>query len=536
MDLLYLFTSYLFFISTLINLLNWLYRLQTDGFHIAFFSNWIKKTDNKKRTLYILILSIFGLIGYIPVILFENLLTAYHLLITCIFLINIIIFLQDIIEYRFRLPTISVRVFTISIVTLISVWLLYFIPLTDSFFWMLIIDRILVFIILFLILIFSFPNEIYTDIKIERVRKLKASFPDLKIMLFIGGNTAEISFNLTAQLLATKIQITKSPKTLLGINDIAQFMLKNINNNVQVCLIGVNNINNKEMRAIGELLHPQLIVTDNKIEKLSLSDLTDIIAEEGILICNINNINVNQQAIRELNYLKTKKIELVLYQTESNLQNYNHILRNYSLIISANNVVSMRKSTTYNLNWDDKIYKIRTRLIGDENIQGLLASIIVAKNSGLNLKEILAIIPLLRSVKGHLTVRILTNRSTLVDNSCGLSVSSLYSSIAYMRIFSGKKTLILSSIFDLEDMALKNISYPLEEIAATCNLLLVLDTTTYKIAKRVISQLDSNCRVQFKKIYKINNFLQKETAGRHNVTVLTGKRTNMFWGGRLKYY
>src|SRR5258706_2224428 len=88
---------------------------------------------------------------------------------------------------QFKRPTRTVKAYAIIFLTLLSVAILYLLPLTNVSLWLLLLDRLTVMIIALFVFFFAFPTEIYTDITIQKARKKIAAQKNLLIIAISGS-------------------------------------------------------------------------------------------------------------------------------------------------------------------------------------------------------------------------------------------------------------------------------------------------------------------------------------------------------------
>jgi hypothetical protein len=142
MEVLFVFASCLFFLWVLRELFFWVFVWQANEYRQDRFFYFLKNRIKKIRETDILffLLKFLVVFFYIFVIFNDGLINLYQYIIIALFILQAYLVLQDIYHNQIKKPRLDFRANSIIVLTIVTVFLLFAIPLTDRFFWLLLID------------------------------------------------------------------------------------------------------------------------------------------------------------------------------------------------------------------------------------------------------------------------------------------------------------------------------------------------------------------------------------------------------------
>jgi UDP-N-acetylmuramoyl-tripeptide--D-alanyl-D-alanine ligase len=281
------------------------------------------------------------------------------------------------------------------------------------------------------------PFEIYKKNKIktqtkEKIKQLK----NLKVIGITGsyGKTSVKEF--LYQILKTKYKVLKTPEsynTLLGVAKVADLELDS-GYEYFICEMGAYKIG--EIKEICNMVNPQygIITGINKQHLETFGSLANIIKGKFELIDAIPQngfavVNADSGSIL------------------SNLKKYNKKIITYGF---SDKKFSAEKinGNEFVLILDGKKYTAKTKLVGNANLQNILAAATMAFSLGLSDKQIVSAIAEIKSVSHRLEI-IETENMTIIDDSYNSNVNGFKEAVSLLKTFNGPKVFVTPGIVDL---------------------------------------------------------------------------------------
>src|SRR6185503_13719570 len=182
MDVLFVFASCLFFLWVLRELFFWVFVWQANEYRQDRFFYFLRNRLKKAKLLNILfiILKSSILFSYVYVIFNDNFLTLYQYVIIGLFVLQAYLVLRDTYRNQIKKPLLDFRANSIIVLTIATIFLLFAIPLTDRFFWLLLLMQQFS---LWSFFLFYFSYFQLRFITIGKLRKQEEEFVVTKIYL-----------------------------------------------------------------------------------------------------------------------------------------------------------------------------------------------------------------------------------------------------------------------------------------------------------------------------------------------------------------
>lgn len=528
MDILLIIVSIFFIIRIISNLFYWVNRIQVYGYNINnFIKDYLLIRKNTWLNLWLLIKLII-LIIFIPTIFNEGLLFTYHLLVVFIFLFDFFILIENIKTNRSILPYVSIKSFLLIFLSWLIVLLLFFNPIIDFYFWLLIIDKLLLVIIFVFWIGLFFPFEIYDNVKIRHLKIKINKLKDLKIILISGNLRTELVASYIYQLISKKQKVFSIDNTINEGN-----VVEKINNILteQTTLIINKDISKKEEISIfSELLKPNIIIFNN------------------LLSNSIKNSLLQKKLQMNLELLKVfPKVELKLISVFSNkvIRSYinfrsHHEPRNkkstYCFFGISNKVDSEDKSvnsmlvesyiinktsTSFIVKYDNEKHRFKAPLIGIDNVLSLLPALIIAKKLKFTINDLKNVISCIIPMNGYMLPYHFTNKAILIDYSKAKSIKEVESAVEYMKLYKGKKILVLTSITDFLDFTEEDVYKLMNKISVVCDNCVILDKKSYIWINNNLKKITKYNIVTNNEITK----LIKQLSNKEDIIIFIGDKT-----------
>lgn len=299
---------------------------------------------------------------------------------------------------------------------------------------------------LFLILasFFLLPFDIYKKNKIkEMTRKKLSSYPKLKIIGITGsyGKTSVKEF--LYQILKTEHTVLKTPESYNTPYGIAKVVDLELDDSYEyfICEMGAYRMG--EIKEICDMVNPQYgiltgineqhLETFGSLENTTKGkfELIDALPKNGFGVINNDNPHIKN------NYQKYDK-KLFLYGITDQK-------------FSLKNLKHTASGTEFTLVLDGKDYPAHTKLLGNPNLQNILAAATMAFLLGMEPQSITNAIADLKPVPHRLEIIKVNHLLTVIDDAYNSNVNGFKEAIALLSSFKEQKILFTPGIVDLGD-------------------------------------------------------------------------------------
>ena len=529
MSLLYVVIGVPFFIWIARNILFWTSLWQIKEYRFDRVLIHLRETKQGRSLIFskLLIIKLLAISLYIFVILNSKLLLPYQYLIGIIFLLEFYLVLREIFLNIYKVPVLTLKSLSILVSAFSVILLLFFVPLMEGFFWILILDRLAVLLLMAFVFLFSFPTEIYRDFIIEKAIKKIKSKKDLLVIGITGSYGKSSTKDYVSQILENNFNVLKTEGTNNTPIGIANTILSGLNKNTKIFVVEMGAYKKGEISQMCEIVHPKIgILTAVSGQHLSLFKTTQNVMDAKYEL--IKSLPPNGFALFNGNdknayflYNRTKKKKL-LYKVNKSI-----VLSDGKSGIFAFNVVVGKKHLDFDVVLRKKIISgLRAPLIGEHNIEDILPGIYIADYLGMTSSEIkksvLSLCPLKK------TMNLYENLSgvSLVDDTFNASPDAVLAAIDYMKIFSKKRILVLQPMIELG----KNAAYEhwrvAKEISQICDYLLLTNKNFNDPILKGVEESDGNCIIKMGNSQYLAEFIKKN-ARKGDVIVFEGKESGL---------
>ncbi len=393
MDILLLITNILFIIVIVKRLLFSAWILHESKYRI---DQLLPALRSQKYTRTQNLLTVFRLIGFIlfiPVVLYDNVFTFYHLLVAIIFLCDSVFFINEIKDIRQKISLLKFKEFIIVIPTVLAILFLYSNPLIETFFWLLILERFTLFIYFFFALAFSFPLEIYEDLQIEKTKLKRKTIHHLQIIAITGDYKNHTS-NFVKMIFQISNQTINISNKLSSLVEISQFMDQVIQNNTTLSVLNLYLHDKDNFIKAAELIRPNVFVSINSFNKRKIKphvlpkeyEIADSLTRENLFICDVSGAISKTQINSFLKKIKNISAKPILYYIDQTNLDLANIFN--SRIVYCSEIEHDDYRVTFKLNIQKKSYFMQIPLIYKDQLTYLIPAIIIAYYSGFSLKDI----------------------------------------------------------------------------------------------------------------------------------------------------
>lgn len=277
------------------------------------------------------------------------------------------------------------------------------------------------------------------SIKLATEAKLKR-LSNVKVIGITGsyGKTSVKEF--LYQILRTEFKTLKTPESYNTPYGIAKVVTHELTNSHEYFICEMGAYRRGEIKEICDMVHPQYGIltgineqhldTFGSLENTTLGkfELIDALPTKGFGIVNRDNELIK-------NHIEDYKRELITYGFTDNR-------------FTIRDIKTTSTGTSFELILDGTPHKAHAKLLGNPNIQNILAAATMAYKLNMKPEAIISAIAKLKSVPHRLEIKEL-EKMTLIDNAYNSNVDGFKESINLMKTFDRPKVFVTPGIVDL---------------------------------------------------------------------------------------
>ncbi|MEK7450949.1 MAG: UDP-N-acetylmuramoyl-tripeptide--D-alanyl-D-alanine ligase [Patescibacteria group bacterium] len=531
MQILLIASEFFLFIWVLRNTLFWLSLWQIKEYRLDRLLVHLQETVAGRNILLssVSLLKNFAFLFYIVLIVkptFINIepsiITRYNIFIGILLLYSFGEVLVEIATRTIKRPILTLKIILIFLLTIAASFFLYFFlsSSTNQFFSLLSVDKSLPFIVSLFVGLLALPSWI---VKREVIKKATQKITNLKKLIRIGitgsygkGSTKEY----LAAILSQKFKVLKTFETVNTPIGIAKTINSGLTNDTQVFVAEMGAYKKGEIRQLCDIVQPKIGILTSVIEqhaslfgglaktKSAKYELIESLPKDGLALFNANNVNTLEL------YKKAKTRKILYFADYGNQEKIN-------ADIVANNIKMGKFDIGFDVsvNGKKKInFSVKVNLLGGYNAENILPAIFLGLELGMDKNEIQKglseIVPIKKTMQPFLS----TNKTVIVDDTFNSNPQAVLAALSYMKIYKGKKILVLSPIIELGKNA-RQIHYGLaKEIGKICDILFLTNMNFYEEMKKGIGQ---TCKVFIQTPHEISSYVEK--LGENDIVLLEGK-------------
>jgi len=478
----------------------WLYLWQLKDYHIPRFIDHFRTHKGRKlifaplQIVKIVLLASFFIAGSLGEYIFYLLLLIY--------IYQGVSFLIGLSKKAIKRPVPTVKILFLTAVSAAVIYV-FFVRSQEQVIALLIFD-ILTPIIISIVVLFFQPffvlvrNQVLSRAR-DKIQKTKA-VSGLKVVAITGSYGKTSTKEFLATILSKKFNVLKTKDHQNTEVGVARCILDDLKPNHEIFIAEVGAYNKGKVKEVCKILEPQIgIVTGVNEQHLSLfgsmknlvsaeggGELAEFLVNKGLLIVNGGN-----------------KYCLDLYKKFSgNKKIYSLHNKVISSDIWADSIaIDKNKISFLAVNKSGDLAHFDVRVLGGQNIQNLLAAILVASELGMSFGEIAEACKNIFPEQAGMTITQSGSGVYVIDSSYSSNPDGVMADLEYLKIFSGKKVIVMPCLIEL-GQASRAIHRKIgKKIAETCDLGII---TTKEFFKEIVENAQ-NWGEQKKNILQISD-------------------------------
>lgn len=421
-----------------------------------------------------------------------------YILFAVIWILEAILNILEVFTKGWRMPVFTSKILiTLGAIFVFEFNFLFFGNIVAGIFYGPFYDKALAPLVSLLMLIFSFPTFLYRKLIIFRARKKILLMRNLIVIGITGSYGKTSAKEFLATILSEKYKVAKTPESSNTDIGIAQYIVKELQQEHEILVVEMGAYKRGEIADICNFVYPKIgIITGineqhielfGSIENTMMAkfELISHLVKGGHAIINIDN----KYTLEMIKWAKEKRPDLDLITYSRNK------LNNGDLMLFASDVKVTAGKITFVINYMKKKVSCETRLTGIQNVDNILAAVAVAYQMGMTNSQIQMGIKKIKSPDKTMKVVGKIGNLILIDDSYNANPDGVLAAIDYMRLFSGKKILVLTPLIELGKEA-DRIHRKLGKIALKyCDLVLLTNLNYHDAFITAASKLERETKI-----------------------------------------
>jgi UDP-N-acetylmuramoyl-tripeptide--D-alanyl-D-alanine ligase len=477
--------SLFWFLRQIKSILFWLYLWQLKEYHIGRFVDHFR-TEKGKR-IFLNKVFILKVLLFLFLIFKNNFYFLYFAFLILYFL-ECVKFSLDLLRKKALLPKFTLK--TIFLLFFNFLFLVFYFhsiyQLNFNFFFYLISFDILSFgVISGLVLIFQIPTAILKKIIIEKAKRKRKKFKDLLVIAIVGSYGKTSTKEFLSTILSQKFNVLKTKEHQNSEMAISRMILKELKKEHQIFVCEMGAYNKGGIKLLCEICQPKIgIITGVTFQHLALfgsfenlisaeggKELIESIPEDGFLIFNGEN-----EILREIYFSVQKKKKIVGIEKKE-------------FDAFAKNIKLFKDKISFEV-WfkENEKIKIEANLVGAQNIQNLLLSILCAKEIGIKAKEIEKACQKISMEQGGVKLIKTKDGVDIIDSTYSANPESVISHLEHLRLWKGKKAIVMPCLIELGRKSKEVHEKIGKKIGEICDLAIITTRDFFEQIKKTAAE------------------------------------------------
>lgn len=441
----------LWFFRTIKYVLFWVYLWQLKEYHIPRFIDHFR-TNKGKKLLTNPVQSIKVLIVLL-IAFYPELFSACFVAVFAIWTLESLIFAKQIYQGSARKPVLTFKTLVLlsaCIAGLIFAGSFILLNFSDKnqLFWLLVFDVLTPMLVSAVVILiqpfFVMARNNVLKQAAERINQHK----NLKVIAITGSYGKTTTKEFLAAILSVKYNVLRTKEHQNSEMGIAKCILEELKPEHEIFVVEMGSYQKGGIKLLCDMVNPQIgIVTGVNEQHLSLfgslenllsaeggQELSEALPENGLLVLNGDN-----RYCLEL-YKKTQKPK----------KTYSINRGKISSDIWAEDISFNQNTVSFTaINKEKEAYHFKADVLGKQNIQNLLAAILVAKELGITFDRIALAMSNIKPEYSGIILKTDKLGINIIDSSYSSNPDGVLADLDYLNIFSGKKIIVMPCLIEL---------------------------------------------------------------------------------------
>jgi UDP-N-acetylmuramoyl-tripeptide--D-alanyl-D-alanine ligase len=490
----FLALSFLWFIRETKAILFWIYLWQLKEYHIGRFLAHFQTEKGKT-----LILNSLNFLKVLFLVLFLILTGLLPFLLLVLYSAEFLKAIRDFLKKKLKRPILTkktiVLIFAGVILELLFLsWLLSrFENIGQLSFGVLVFDLLTPVISSAIVLLFQPVAALWRWFFIQKAKKKRALFRDLLVIGITGSYGKTSTKEFLAEILSQYFNVLKTKEHQNSEVGISQCILNELNWSHQIFVCEMAAYNKGGIKLLCNIAQPSIgIVTGVNEQHLALfgsmenllsaeggKELVEALPQKGVIILNISDPHI---------FSLYQKIRKIYPQKKILTYGVGKVADNIIPDLFVKEVLTKKRSISFSvITRDRKSASFNVKVIGEHNVENILAAVLVARYLGIPLKRIAKDF---RKIKPEILavelkkVSLPTKRGKkqifVIDATYSANPDGVMAHLEYLKIWKGKKIIVMCCLIELGKAAKRVHRKIGEAIGQVCDLAIITTKDYFK--------------------------------------------------------
>ncbi len=485
--------SIFWFTRTLRYILFWIFLWQLKDYHIGRFLDHFKTYKGRRLIFDQLQLFKIFLAGFF-ILTFNFWGSFLPLILFWVYFFEVILFLISTLRKRIKWPVFTKKaIFLLLVLSSVAVIFAgasnYYIKNIFWFsFYLLIFDILVPLIVSLIVLLFQPFAVLIRNSVLKKATEKMESLRSLQKRILVIGITGSYGKTSTKEFLATilssKFKVLKTKEHQNSEIGIANCILNDLTEDHDIFIVEIGAYDKGKVREVCSMVKPKIgIVTGVNEQHLSLfgsmenllsaeggGELAEILPRDGLLVLNGDNKYCIDLAKRVNN--APEKI----YTTNKNIIDSEIWTEDAETAENFVFFVAMNKNR--------ELGHFQINVLGKQNIQNLLAAILVARELGMSFHEIIEASKNIKQEQAGMTLKSGKHGINIIDSSYSSNSDGVIADLDYLNIFSKKKVIIMPCLIELGEKSAEVHKKIGRKIGEVCDMAIITTKDKFEEIKK----------------------------------------------------
>lgn len=479
--ILFLFPFWL--VRSVKQILFWIYLWQLKQYHKGRFLDHFKTQKGKKLILNPLQIIKVGLlvVSLVAFLIFPgDYLTLLILILFLLYFLESFLYFKSLFAKKVKNPVLTKKTIVLIVANFIFLYFYIFIFLSfiKDIFWftflLLLLDILLPLVVSTIVILFQ-PIADYYRLSLQRKAKEKISAlkeKKLKIIAITGSYGKTSTKEFLTIILSSKFKVLSTPEHMNTEVGIPQLILKELSENYEIFIAELGAYDKGTIKRICGFLQPEIgIVTGVNEQHLALfGTMENLLSAEGgreLLEClpETGSLVVNGENNYCMDLYKKANIRKIVYSFD---KIKNPEIRKDSASFTIENI-------DFNIN-----------ILGKHNVLNFLGAVLIAKEIGMTLEEILKASQKITSKESSLKIIKTKQGFIIIDSTYSSNPDGVIADLEYLKLYKGRKVIVMPCLIEL-GRAAKEVHQRIgKKITEVCDLAIITTKEYYQVLKKAV--------------------------------------------------
>lgn len=349
-------------------------------------------------------------------------------------------------------------------------------------------------------LIYPFERITYNFYK-KRCKKTLEQHENLIKIAITGSYGKTSTKNFLLKFLSSKYKVCSTPSSFNTPMGICKVVANDLKDDDEIFIVEMGAKRSGDIKELCDMVEPdagiitavgeQHLETFKNLDNIILtkSELFESLSDDAFCVFGVSNANTKQMFLN-----CNLKNKIAVGDEESYL--------------NAKDIVATRDGLEFTICYNGKEYHTNTEILGEHNIQNILSAAAMALAYGITMKDILKVIPTLKSIEHRLELKKLDNDILIIDDSFNSNIHGTAVALETLGLFEdNRKIVVTPGLVELGKLEnAENVEFG-KRIADVADIVILVGKTQTENIKTGLlkSGFDVNNIMMFDSLFEVTN-------------------------------